>query len=57
MGARITKVWLSAPKEGWREQFPFSQAERMLSLRNPAWVLDDDKFIFENGKIRRDTSR
>lgn len=57
MGARITRVWLSAPKEGWREQFPFSQAERMLSLRNPAWVLDDEKFIFENGKIRRDTSR
>lgn len=57
MGARVTKVWLSAPREGWREQFPVAQAERMLSLRNPAWVLDDEKYLFEDGKIRRNTGR
>lgn len=57
MAARVTKVWLSAPSEGWRAQFPLAQAERMLALRRASWVLDDDKFVYENGKIRRNTGK
>lgn len=57
MNGKVTKIWLCAPQEGYREDFPIEQAERMLSLPNPSWKLDDDKFEFENGKIRRKTSR
>lgn len=47
---------LYAPRAGWRETFPLMQAERMLKLPNPAWVLDDEKFEFADGKIRRISS-
>ena len=57
MGAKVTRVKLYAPREGWREDFPLVQAERMLNLYRPAWVLDDDRFEFSDGKIRRKTSR
>ena len=48
---------MCAPREGWREEFPLVQAERMLSLPNPAWVIDDAKFEFIDGKIRRISGR
>jgi len=57
MGARITKVRMHAPREGWREEFPLVQAERMLNLPNPAWVIDDERFEFTDGKVRRISGR
>ena len=57
MGARITKVRMHAPREGWREEFPLVQAERMLNLPNPAWVIDDERFEFTDGKVRRLSGR
>ena len=36
---------MCAPHEGWREEFPLAQAERMLSLSNPSWVIDDAGFV------------
>lgn len=57
MGAKVTRVKLYAPREGWRDEFPVAQAERMLNLYRPAWVLDDDRFEFSDGKIRRKTGR
>ena len=57
METRITRVMMCAPREGWREEFPLAQAERMLSLPNPAWVIDDARFEFVNGKIRRISGR
>lgn len=57
MAGKVTKIWLCAPSAGYREAFPVEQAERMLNLPCPAWELDDDKFEFVNGKVRRKTGR
>lgn len=57
MEARITRVRMCAPREGWRDEFPLTQAERMLNLPNPAWVIDDARFEFIDGKIRRISGR
>lgn len=52
MNAKITSVTLCA--NGMEKSFEISHAERILNLKNNGgWILSDENFIFENGKLER----
>lgn len=55
---RQTLVQLSTFGEYKRKQkFELPNALSLLRLPNTQWKLDDDKFIFENNDIKRQTSK
>ena len=57
MAAKTTRITLIT-KGGRTQDFEVTHAERLLKLRNSAWMLpENSEYRFENGSIIRNTTK
>ena len=57
MAAKTTRITLIT-KDGRKQDFEVTHAERLLKLRNSAWTLpENSEYRFENGSIIRHTTK